>query len=65
MGWGVGGRKVQEGGDKCIVMADSYCKAETLGQEDPLEEEMATNSLMDRGAWQATVMGCKESDMTE
>ena len=46
-------------------MADSCCKAETLGQEDPLEEEMAMNNLMDRGAWQATVMGCKESDMTE
>ena len=31
-----------------------------LGQEDPLEKEMATHSnprgnLMDRGAWQATV----------
>ena len=35
-----------------------------LGQEDPLEKEMATHSsilawrtLMDRGAWQATVHG--------
>ena len=35
-----------------------------LGQEDPLEKDMATHSsilawenLMDRGAWQATVRG--------
>ena len=43
MRWGVDGRKVQEGGDKCIVVADSCCcMAETPGQEDPLEEEMAT-----------------------
>ena len=41
-----------------------------LGQEDPLEKEMATHSSilalenpMDRGVWQAT--GCKELDMTE
>ena len=40
----------------------------SLGQEDPLEEVMATYSSilawripMDRGAWQAT----KESDMTK
>ena len=42
-----------------------------LGQEDPLEKEMATHSSiqnpMDRGAWQAIVSlwGCKESDMAE
>ena len=45
-----------------------------LGQEDPLEKEMATHSSilawrinpMDRGAWQATVHGlAKESDTTE
>jgi len=42
------------------------------GQEDPLEEGMATQSSilawrtpMDRGAWQTTVYGvAKESDMT-
>ena len=28
---------------------------QSLGQEDPLEKEMATYSSMDRGAWQATV----------
>ena len=39
-----------------------------LGQEEPLEKEMATHSsilawkiLMDRGAWQATVHGVIES----
>ena len=44
----------------------------SLGQEDPLEEEMATHSSkldwknpMDRGAWQATVHGVSESDRTE
>ena len=29
----------------------------SLGQEDPLEKEMATYSSMDRGAWLATVHG--------
>ena len=33
-----------------------------LGQEDPLEMEMAGHSSMDRGAWQS--MGSQESDMT-
>ena len=39
-----------------------------LGQEDPLEEEMATRSSilawripMDRGAWQTTVHGVAKS----
>ena len=38
-----------------------------LGQEDPLEEEMATHSSiltdnpMDRGAWWATVHGVAKS----
>ena len=44
----------------------------SLGQEDPLEEEMATRSNilaweipMDGGAWQVTVHGVgKESDTT-
>ena len=40
----------------------------SLGQEDPLEEKMATRSnilSMDRGAWRATVRGItKELDMT-
>ena len=41
---------------------------QSLGGEDPLEEEMATHSsmlawrvLMDRGAWWATVRGVAES----
>ena len=43
-----------------------------LGQEDPLEEEMAIHSSgkslvnpLDRGAWWATVHGIAESDITE
>ena len=39
-------------------------QVQSLGQEDPLEEGMATHSIilawripMDRGAWQATVYG--------
>ena len=46
-------------------------QVQSLGQGDPLEKEMATNSsilaweLLDRRAWQATVHGVsKESDMT-
>ena len=42
-----------------------------LSQEDPLEEEMATQlqyayleNPMDRGAWQATVHGLQELDTT-
>ena len=46
---------------------------QSLGQEDPLEKEMATHcsilawkNSMGRGAWKATVHGVtKKSDMTE
>ena len=44
-------------------------RVQSLGQEDPLEKEMATHSVfllgnpMDRGAWWATVHGvAKELD---
>ena len=48
-------------------------ETEVLGQEDPLEEGIATHSSifawripMDRGAWQATVPRVtEESDITE
>jgi len=33
---------------------------QSLGQEDPLEKEMATHS-MDRGAWWATIHGVTRS----
>ena len=43
---------------------------QSLGWEDPLEENMATHSSilawripMDRGAWQATVEGVKKSQI--
>ena len=38
---------------------------QSLGQEDPLEKEMATHSSihspMDKGAWQATICGVTKS----
>ena len=43
----------------------------SLGQENPLEKEMATHSsilackIPDGGSWQATVHGVVESEMTE
>ena len=44
----------------------------SLHWKDPLEEDMATHSIIvawrvptDRGAWQATVHGFAESDTTE
>ena len=48
-------------------------QVQSLGQEDPVQKEMATQSdilawriPMDRGAWLAIVLGgCKESDKTE
>ena len=49
-------------------------QVQSLGQEDPLEKEMATHSRilawknpMDRGGWQATCSSWshKELDMTE
>ena len=47
-------------------------QVQSLGPKDPLEESMATHSIIvawrvptDRGAWQATIHGFAESDTTE
>ena len=45
---------------------DEEAWVRSLGQEDPLEEEMATHSTclenpMDRGAWRASVHGVTKS----
>ena len=40
-------------------------QVQSLDQEDPLEEGMATHSGIDRGAWWAMVHRVSESDMTE
>ena len=50
--------------------ATQETQVQFLGWEDPLEKEMATHSsilawrITDRGAWQATVHGVAELDMT-
>ena len=51
-----------------ILLPMQDTETQSLDWEDPLEEEMATNSSilawknpMDKGAWQATVYGVAES----
>ena len=50
------------------LLAKQETQVQPLGQEDPVEKEMATHSSilawripMDRGAWQATVHGVSKS----
>ena len=58
---------------KSLPAAQDPCSAGSLGQEDPLEKEMATHSSIlsclenstDKGAWCLSSWGCKESDRTE
>ena len=66
--------QLTETGNKCVCVCVCVCVYECtfLGQENALEEGMATRSSifawripMDRGAWQATVHRVAESDMTE
>ena len=56
----------------CQCRRCKRCRFNSLGQEDPLEEGVATHSSVlawrisvDRGAWQPTVHGVAELDMTE
>ena len=48
---------------------DTGDAGQSLGREDPLEEDMATHSClekpMDRGVWQDTIHRVADSDMTE
>ena len=48
---------------KEICFSTQETQVQPLGQEDPLEKEMATHSSnpMERGAWRATVHGVIES----
>ena len=51
----------------CPIRETQEKLVQSLGQEDPLKEEMATHPVsfrensMDRGAWQATVRGVAKS----
>ena len=54
------------------LLAIQGTQVQSLGQEDPLEEEMATHFIVliwkipwTRRAWCATVHGIAKSDMTE
>ena len=54
----------------CLPMQETQeTRVQSLGQEDPLEKEMAIYSIifawkipMDKGAWRATVHGVTELD---
>ena len=56
----------------CLPLQETQeTQVRSLGQENPMEQEMATHSSilgdnpLDRRAWQATVHGVAELDMTE
>ena len=51
-----------------VCLPTQEMPVQSLGREDPLEQEVATRSsilAMDRGAWWATVHGVTELDTTE
>ena len=54
---------------KCLPLQEMLeMKVQSLGQKDPLEEEMATHTsilALDRGAQRATFHGVTESGTTE
>ena len=54
----------KDGTDDPIFRAAQETQAQSLGQEDPLEEEMATHSCI--LAWEIPCpLGCKELNVTE
>ena len=49
-----------------VCLPTQEMPVQSLGREDPLEQEVATRSsilAMDRGAWWATVHGALEKEM--
>ena len=47
-----------------LISIPGLGRSHGVGHGNPLQYSCLENA-MDRGAWRATVPGCKESDMTE